>query len=490
MDSSEYIKHDAIALADLVRRKVVTPKELMECAIRLATHYSALYNITCYEKFDQSLAIAEQYHCTKYFAGLPFLLKDSGIASTRFPSSSGSNLFQNTTFDKNATLVNRFERVGLIPFARTQVPELCMAPTTESVFNGKPTLNPWDISRSAGGSSGGAAVAVSTGIVPMAHGSDGGGSIRIPASSCGVFGFKPSRTLLPLGPNRGESLAGMATDGVLSRTVRDSALLLDMVRGYELGGPYASPPQRESFLASTTPNLKRPYLKIGLLKKAWCGIPIAGPCLDAVDHTAALCEELGHQVIEVDLPTIDYERFIDAHCTILSTAIVVGVDAKLNQLKRSLENTDLEPAIRDGYLIGKTLGADKYAQAISFIHSVGRQIEESMNGLDLMLTPSLTQLPVKLGVFEATGGFREFRNEVASYTTFLAIINASGQPAANVPLYWLPENLPVGIQLIGHFGEDDVVFRLAAELERLAPWHARFPSTKDSWHSKREAHAE
>lgn len=485
MERSEYLKYDAVGLADLIRRKQVTAGDVMQCAVDLAQDYDNTYHFICHEQYEASLELAKSYQVREHFGGIPFLLKDSGLASVRFPSSLGSRLFENTTYAVNSTLVDRFEHAGLIPFARTRVSELCMAPTTEAFLNSSPTLNPWDVTRSAGGSSGGTGVAVSTGVVPVAHGSDGGGSVRIPAACCGVFGFKPSRTVLPVGPSRGESLAGMATDGVLSRTVRDSAALLDMIRGYEPGGPHASPVYRDSFWASTLPDLKRPFLRVGVLRDAWSGIPVAPECVDAVDYAVALCVSLGHDVVNIDLPALEYDKFVEAHCTVLATTIVLNADAKLSQLQRPLSDDDLEPAIHDGYHVGKSLAACDYANAVSVFHKVGRQIQTAMNGFDILLTPTLTQLPARLGAYQAVGDFRQFREKVAQYATFLAIINASGQPAASVPVYWTPEQLPVGVQLISHFGRDDLVFRLSAELERVAPWHSRIPVRSDDKYNKR-----
>ncbi len=239
MQTTEYERLDGLALAKLLERGEVTSAELMDCAIELAEQRNPVLNALTYPRYEESRGIAAGWTPRGPFRGIPFLLKDSGFAHKRFPSSIGSALFNGTTYPYAATVADRFEAAGLIPFARTTVPELCMAGTTEAVRNGGATPNPWDRTRSAGGSSGGAAAAVAARIVPVAHGSDGGGSIRIPAACCGVFGLKPSRGRVPMGPAKGEGWAGMATDGVLSISVRDTAAALDMISGYEAGAFYA-----------------------------------------------------------------------------------------------------------------------------------------------------------------------------------------------------------------------------------------------------------
>lgn len=444
----------------------------MRSALELGALYDKKYGVMCHLRADEALNEARVAPRGTRFSGIPFLLKDSGLASRDLASSVGSRLFSDTRYAQNSTLVNRMAQSGLISFARTRVSELCMAPTTEALRYEAPTRNPWAPERSAGGSSGGAAVAVALGIVPMAHGSDGGGSVRIPAACCGVFGFKPSRGLLPVGPLKGESLSGMATDGVLSQTVRDSAAFLDAVKGYEPGSPYASPASKASLSESALANCDRKKLRVGVWRQAWNGLPISNENLCAVEAAATLCSDLGHDVQDLSLARFSYDQFVDAHATILATTIARLVDSRLGVAGRRLSDDDLEPAIADGYRIGKRVDAIAYANAVDCFHAVGREIERSMGDADLILTPTLMSLPVMLDTLTPSmhQNFLAFRQQVSGYTTFLAIINASGQPAANVPLYWTASGIPVGVQLIGHFGQDDVVMRLSAELERAKPW--------------------
>jgi amidase len=472
MNDHEYEQLDAIELAALLRAGEVSSEDLMRCAIRLARERAPALNALSYERYEESLLLAKKWTPRGAFGGIPFLLKDSGLASVRLPSSIGSRLFDNTQFVRNATLTDRFEAAGLIPFARSSVPELCMAPTTEATRNGGPTPNPWDRSRSAGGSSGGAAVSVAARIVPVAHGSDGGGSIRIPASCCGLFGHKASRGLVPMGPMRGEGWGGLAVDGVLSRSVRDTAAALDAIAGAEPGAPYAAPVFTRPFLSCVEPAGWRP-LRIGVWRQPFGGIELAPECLAAVDATARLCESLGHRVEEAALPDFDYDGFVDAHSDVLAANIVLSVDARLKVLGRELCDGDLEPAIRDGYDLGRTVPAARYVAAINRFHAIGRMMDECLAGFDVLMTPTLVQLPAVLGQLAMTGSFRAFRRRMSRYSTFLALINASGQPAANLPTHWTAAGLPVGTQVIARFGHDDTVLRLAAQIEASGLWQPK-----------------
>lgn len=475
MKVSEYEKYDGMGLAELLHRKAVSPLELMQCAIELAEARGNPLNALSYKRYDESLEIASAAKPVGPFGAVPFLLKDSALASRRFPSSVGSRLFEETRFSVNASLTSRFEESGFIPFARTTVPEFCMAPTTEAMRNEGPTRNPWDLRRSAGGSSGGAAAAVATGIVPVAHGSDGGGSIRIPAACCGVFGLKASRGLVPMGPLRGEGWGGLAVDGVLSRTVRDTALALDAIAGADAGAPYAAPARPQSYLKNLTTPFERP-LRIAKWTTAWDGIDVASECVEAVEEVARLLRSLGHEVVDEAPMELSYASFVEAHMDILATNIVVSVNGKVKGQPIDAWKDLLEPAMLDGYHRGQKIAAEKYVLAINRFHSIGRQFENYMADVDLILTPTLTQLPAPLGQFSMQTDFQTFRSGVAKYTTYLAVINASGQPAANVPVCATREGIPVGVQLIGHFGDDDMVLRVSAQLEQAAPWAARRPS--------------
>lgn len=476
MGLSDYLRCDGLALAALVRSGEASPSELMECAIRLARERGPVMNAICHPAFEAAMKWAAAWEPRGAFAGIPFLLKDSGLASRRLPSSIGSRLFADTRFAVDATLVERFERAGLIPFARTTVPELCMAPTTEAAANGGPTRNPWDLTRSTGGSSGGAAAAVAAGIVPVAHGSDGGGSIRIPAACCGVYGLKPSRGLVPMGPLRGEGWGGLACDGVLSRSVRDTAAALDAIAGMEPGAPYAAPIPAGTYLDAIARPVSKP-LRIAVWRKAFGGIEVSPEPLRALDRAAMLCRDLHHVVMDAQPPEIDYEGFIQAITHVMAANIKLAVDVRLAVLGRPLRADDLEPVMHDGYALGARLTAVDYAVAIQRFHAIGRALAGALRDCDLILTPALTTLPAPLGTISMRGdSFAEFRRHIGHYTPFLAVVNAAGLPAACLPVQWTDASVPVACQVIGGFGREDQVLQLSAQLEQVAPWAGREPA--------------
>lgn len=477
MNFFQYRTMDGIALSNAMSDGVVHPREAMELAQEAAEVVDAACNAITYRRYDEAMSDAGTATPQRgTFNGLPFLLKDSGLPATDLPSSTGSRLFAETRFAADATLAARFREAGFINFARTSVPEFCMAPTTEALVNGGPTRNPFDLTRSAGGSSGGAAVAVASGVVPIAHGSDGGGSIRIPAASCGIYGLKPSRGLVPMGPFRGEGWGGLACDGVLSRSVRDTARVLDLVSGAEPGAPYASPTFARTFqdiLGDGT----LPPLRIGLWTDPF-GQSVEAPCLAAVEATARTCRALGHQVTPVTPPAFDYDAFIGAIVTIMAVNVAVSVDKKLGDTDRIPDDGDLEPALLDAYHIGQVRKGKDYVQAINLLHATGRMMSAMMADYDILLSPTLTSLPVKLGTISTlVPDFTAFREKAGELTAFLAVINASGQPAASLPM-WRQEGLPVGVQIVGALGRDDLVLALSAQLEQSQLWKeaAQFPT--------------
>ncbi|MDP2737249.1 MAG: amidase [Pseudorhodobacter sp.] len=473
MRTDEYERLDGLSLAKLIHQREVAPVTLMECALRLAEERNGPLNALCYMRGGEALDQARHASPKGQFGALPFLLKDSGLSSTFLSSSVGSRLFADMTSTVDATLVTRFLADGFLPFGRTTVPEFCMAPTTEVLQNGGATRNPWDLTRSSGGSSGGAAVAVATGIVPIAHGSDGGGSIRIPASCCGVFGLKPSRGLVPYGPQRGEGWGGLAADGVLTRTVRDTAAALDGIAGMELGQPYAAPDRPRSYLDRLDLPFDRP-LRVAQWTEAWEDIEIDADCQTAVQHAGQVLTGLGHEVLPMTPPPLKYSAFIGAIIDVMSASVAMTVNGFLRQKPGADLPELLEPAIFDAYRRGSRLGAEAYALAITRFHSIGRLLEQYMLDCDIILTPTLTRLPASIGDLSMADDFESFRRKAGRYTAFLAIINASGQPAASVPLHWTDQGLPVGVQLIGRFGAEDTVLRLSAQMESAAPWIDRY----------------
>lgn len=468
MNLDEYVNEDALGLASLLKAGEVTPLELMECAIRVAEQRNPSINALCHPRFELALRQAGTAPLKGTFGAVPFLLKDSASSSTVFPATNGSRLFPAEPGKEDSTLVHRFLADGFLPFARTTVPEFCMAPTTESRLYGGPTRNPFDLSRSAGGSSGGAAAAVASGIVPVAHGSDGGGSIRIPASCCGLYGLKTSRGLTPHGPARSEGWGGLAVDGVLSRSVRDTAAALDGIAGHEIGQFYAAPRRPRSYLEGLERPFARP-LRIARWTQGFERIEVAPEVMPAVDRVGLTLAALGHEVVEVGPPPVKYDAFIGALIDLMSVSVTIAVNGFLLRNPGIDIAQRLEPAIHDAWSRGRHVSAEAYGLAILRFHSIARAMESWMRDYDFVLTPTLTRLPAPLGALTMDDDFVPFRRKVAGYTAFLAIVNASGQPAASLPVYRTAANLPVGAQLIGHFGADADVLRLSWQiLESLA----------------------
>lgn len=470
MEMHDYLGSDGLELAAQLRAGAVSATELLDCAFARADVVNPVLNALCYEDREAARAHAATAELRGAFGAQPFLLKDTGLASTFLKGSVGSRLFEGLGSKIDATLTQRFAAAGLLPFGRTTVPEFCMAPTTEAVVNCGPTRNPWNPTLSSGGSSGGAAVAVATGVVPVAHGSDGGGSIRIPASCCGVYGLKPSRGLIPVGPLRGEAWGGLAVDGVLTRSVRDTAAALDGIAGMELGAPYAAPPRPASYLALLDQPFGRP-LRIARWSRGWDDIEIHADCTDALDRTETLLTALGHEVIDAPLPPIKFAKFLDAMIQVMAANVTLTVHGYLRAHPEIEAARALEPAIFDAFQMGQRVSAEQYGLAINRFHALGRQLEVYLQDYDFILTPTLTRPPAPLGEISMDDDFLGFRRKIGRYTTFLAIINASGQPAANVPLWRNAANVPIGVQLIGRFGDEAGLLRLSAQMEAAAPWH-------------------
>ncbi len=474
MKRDEYQALDGLGLAALLYAKQVSPAEVMDCAIGIAEQVNPQLNALCYTDFDLGRKKAREASLRGQFGALPMLLKDSGLGAPELPNSLGSRLFAGLKIPVEATITSRLVADGFLPFGRTTAPEFSMAPTTEGTANGGPTRNPWNTAHSTGGSSGGAAAAVAAGILPVAHGSDGGGSIRIPASCCGLFGLKPSRGLVPAGPSRGEGWGGLATDGVLTRSVRDTAAALDRIAGTDPGAPYAAPTGFGSYLTNLNHPFDRP-LRIAMWTQAFEDIPVHDDCVTAVRAAGKLLEGMGHEVIDAPLPDIQFSKFVKAQIEVMAANAAVLVNGKIRKETDTAWQTLLEPAILDAWDMGRRLSAEDYVLAITRFHSIGRQMGAHMAGYDFVLTPTLTQPPLALGSLSTDTDFRTFRTQASRYTTFMAIINASGQPAASLPLHWTADGLPVGVQLIAPFGAEGALLRLSARIEAAAPWFNRRP---------------
>ena len=476
MELDEYRSYDALGLADLVAKGEVTPGELLETAIRRLDEVDPDINAIAHLAVDAAEATIENGLQAGPFSGVPFLLKDLGMAATDVPSNFGSRLCENTAFPLDSALVGRLKRAGLVIFGRTTSPELGVGPVTEAKVYGDPTRNPWSLDHTPGGSSGGAAAAVAAGILPAAHGSDGGGSIRIPASCSGLFGLKPTRARIPAGPLAGEGWAGMAVDGFLTRSVRDSAALLDAVAGPDAGAPYYPPPLEAGFVRA----IERPSerQKIAFSFKSFAGEPVHADCRAAVEKSAGLLADLGHQVEEADL-RLDIMPMMQAWTRIVACGTALAVRQKVAARGYPLDPDEVEGITRGAIALAETVSGADYLQAVNQIHRFGREMAAFFEAYDLLVTPTLAEPPAKIGRFAPDSeDFLDHRlgpTGILPYSPFTPAFNASGQPAMSVPLHWNAAGLPIGVHIAGRFGADETLIALAAELEAAAPWVDKRP---------------
>ncbi len=477
----EYETFDATGLAGLVAAREVSAAELLEAALERAHALNPQLNALTMLREEAarrhaSAAVASA-GTRGPLAGVPFLLKDLGGEAVDFPANNGSVLLKDTRYPKNSTLIDRLLGSGVVVFGRTTAPEGGVGAATEAAVYGGPTRNPWNLDRTPGGSSGGSGAAIAAGIVPAAHGSDGGGSVRIPASSCGLFGFKPTRARLPDGPYAGEGWAGMATEGFLTRSVRDTALLLDLTGGGDLGAPYCAPPMRGSFVAAAAATSAP--LKIALCTTTLTGAPIDPECRAAVADAAALLESLGHHVEPACPIAADTVGMMAAWTDIVACGTALWVRQALAAKGRALRAGDLENVTLSACEHARMISGDAYLEAIETIHGYGREMAAFFVDYDVLLTATLAEPPARIGRFahsrESYLDYRLGPDGIFNYSPFTASFNATGQPAASVPLHWSGAGLPVGVHLAARFGEDETLMSLCADLERARPWFNRRP---------------
>lgn len=489
----EYHKYDGLGLAELVTRKDVTPGDLLDEAIRRIEDHNPRINAVINKLYDRARASIEAGLPDGPFTGVPILVKDLVYMLEGVPTSAGNRVLKDYPAPYDSELVRRWRASGVVMVGKTNVPELGLVPYTEPEAFGA-CRNPWDTTRITSGSSGGSAAAVAARMVPIATGGDAGGSIRGPASTCGLFGFKPTRGSTPCGPDVGEYWRGFNADHVLTLSVRDSAAMLDATYGADVGAPYLAPPQRRPFLQEVTAKTGR--LRIAFSTKPFLGKLVHPDVEKAAQETAALLEELGHEVVEAALE-IDSEQFSHDFLTIVAGEIR-AVQEKISQVTgRRISLTDYEEATYAVGLFGKMLSAGDYAQAANTLQAMARKIGAFFADYDVLLTPVLAQPPVHVGSLQPTpaekgqlrlvgrlnagwllnlaGGIKPLADRAFEQIPWLPMFNVTGQPAMSVPLFWTEAGLPVGVQLVGRFGEDATLFRLAGQLERARPWFDRMP---------------
>ncbi|MEZ5926804.1 MAG: amidase [Hyphomicrobiaceae bacterium] len=476
-DFKEYESYDGLGLAELVRQKQVTPAELLDAALVRVERYDPKIGAIVHLQADVARKRLAHLPADGPFAGVPFLLKDLGCEARDFPSSSGSRLFANEPWAYDSEIFLRMERTGLVTFGRTTSPEGGIGPATEAQVYDAPTRNPWNLGHTSGGSSGGSGSAVAAGIVPLAHGSDGGGSVRIPAACCGLVGLKPTRARLPDGPASGEGWGGMAIDGFLTRTVRDTAALLDATHGPDLGAPYWPPAVAWPFLEEIKTPPKR--LKVAVSSKSFTGADTHPDCQAAVAKTANLLAHLGHEIIEA-APKIDIMRLMRAWTDVVAAGTALTVESKERAMGRKAEDHELEGVTWGAIEHARSVRGADYLAALNVVHGMGRKMARFLADYDVLLTPTLAEPPAKVGRFKPVSrDFLDYRlgpNGVLPYSPFTALFNATGQPAISLPLYWTADHLPVGVHFAAKFGEDALLLKLAAELEQAAPWFDKRPT--------------
>ncbi len=508
---AEYDQYDGLGLAELVKKGEVHPKELVEEAIQRIEQLNPQINAVIHPLFEEARRAADGHLPDGPFRGVPFLLKDLIMLLEGVPMRSGCRFFNNYVPDHDSELVRRYKSAGVIIVGKTNTPEFGLTVVTEPELFG-PTRNPWDLTRTSGGSSGGSAAAVAAGMVPVAHGNDGGGSIRIPASCCGLFGLKPTRGRTPIGPDYGEFWYGLACDHVLTRSVRDSAAMLDATAGPDTGAPYFAPPPPEPYSKA----MQKPpeNLRIAVTTQPFLHATVHPDCETAVRETAGLLNDLGHHV-EEDAPQVDADAFSRAFLTLVSSEVRTDIREAEQLLGRKATWKDFEVPTWVLSLLGKKIPSEELSAAVRYLRRFSRQIGAFFEKYDILVTPTLSRAPVRIrelhpdtqlpaaarilmktlarlnaaGLLKAMGGIDEIAKGLFDFIPWTPIFNVTGQPAMSVPLHWNNEGLPIGIHFIGRYADETTLFRLAKQLEEAKPWFHRRPPILSRRQQAREEQA-
>jgi len=487
----EYDRLDAVALGDLVARREVSASELLEAALERADARNPALNAIVARYDDEARARAAGPLPAGPLSGVPFLVKDLLAAWKGHPLTGSCRLLEGRPADDDGVVVHRLQRAGLVLFGQTNTPELGIMATTEPAMRG-PTRNPWDRTRSSGGSSGGSAAAIAARIVPAAHGNDTGGSLRIPASACGIFGLKPTRGRIPLAPRYGENASGLTVEGVMTRSVRDTAALLDALAGPAPGDPYVAPPPARPFSAEVGAPPGR--LRVAVTTRSLFGRTTDPECREAALDAARLLTSLGHEVVEAH-PPLPRDPLVYAYLVATAAAIAADVAEAARLAGRRAGPDVLEAETWALAAAGDLLTAKDLVLAEQEMQRAARATADFFESHDLLLTPTLAQPPVPLGalgssrleragirlvararsrallerMFSGIGG-RSFEA-----TGFTMPFNQTGQPAASLPLRWTTGGLPIGVQLVARFGDEALLLRVASQLEQARPWADRLP---------------
>ncbi len=471
-DFEEVLWLDGTAQANLVRRREVTPLELVEGTITRIERVNPSLNAVVTPMFEEARGNA-QGRLEGPFAGVPYLLKDLGGIYAGVKLSSGSRLFRDFVPEHDSDLVERLKQAGLVVVGKTNTAEFGLLPVTEPLLFG-PCHNPWKANFTCGGSSGGSSAAVAAGMTSMAHANDGGGSIRIPASCCGLFGLKPTRGRITQAPDRGASPGGFAASHAVTRSIRDSAALLDATAGPAPGDPYYPPPPKRSFLKEVGDDPGK--LRIGFSRAIKGESQLDEDCVAAVEDAAKLCEELGHEVVEAE-PIFDRERLFEAFVFVFTSGMTSGLDALTETHGFDKVMDQVEPFSRAVYERACSHTISDYLQAEQDIHKISRDIARFWEDFDIWLTPTLGEPPLPVGTLTFSPGDDPMKtiDRALKFVPFTPICNATGQPAMSVPLFWNNDGLPIGTHFVAEYGDESLLFRLASQLEEARPWVGRRP---------------
>jgi len=470
MSFEEYGDYDGLGLAELVRKKQVSPQELLDEAIARCEKINPQINAVVVKHYDYARRQIDTGLPDGPFTGVPFLLKDLDLLEgTR--TTYGASLFKDFVADHTGTLAQRFLNAGLTIFGKSASPEFGLMPTTESRLHG-PTRNPWNTAHSSGGSSGGAGAAVAARVLPVAHATDGGGSIRIPASASGVFGLKPTRARTPVGPDRGEGWGGFTCPHVLSISVRDSAAMLDAVHGPEISSPYVAPPPERPFAQEVERDPGR--LRITFTDKSPYGDPIDLEIAAAVRDVAAMLEGLGHEVEERS-PALPADPAV-----VLATIVAANTALSIRQAEQrfgcAMTTADFEVLTLASAQNGRKAGAVDYVAAQLDAFQISRSLATFMESCDVFLSPALCSPPLRIGEINTMSeDLSHIAPTLRRYMPGTSMSNISGQPAMAVPLAWNKAGLPLGMMFAARFGDEATLLSLAAQFERERPWKDKRP---------------
>jgi amidase len=468
----EYPDYDGVGLAELIAHGDVTAAEILEAAIEQIETRNPELNAVIHKMYDQARRTVDDGLAPSVLSGMPYALKDIGLLYTGVPTRAGSTLFNDFVPDHDSTLVERLRAAGVVIVGKTNTPEFALTVATEPRLFGE-THNPWKRGFSCGGSSGGSAAAVAAGMLPAAHAGDAGGSIRVPAAHCGLVGMKPTRARNPSGPDLGEGWSGVSIDHGVTRTVRDTAALLDISHGPATGDPYAVPVPARPFMEELGANPGQ--LRIALMTDAPNGAPVDPECVLAAESAAALCVDLGHQV-ETASFHFDMDAMVFAFRVIVASNLHNLIEDRLSELGRPLADDDLEQISRLRAEEYRRFNGADYARAVQSLHTLGRQVGAFFENYDILLTPTAAGAPLRHGVIDMGGdNLDAFDAALFNHAPFTAHFNVAGNPAISLPLSMSEQGLPIGVHFGGRYAEDDTLLRLSAQIEQAQPWHDRKP---------------